>query len=123
MHPIFSGLGQAFRKSILVVGLMIFISLSGLFMFVAPPSYAVTSASDKLTSGEKIDRAYEYGEAAGLREENRQEAYEEAVKEAGTPDVLEKDYEKAEKAYEKANPGPGPIEKAKELVEQVTGKE
>ena len=122
MQPIFSVLGQAFRKSMLALGLTIFISVSGL-LFVVQSSYAVSPATNKLTPEQKIDRAYEYGEGAGLREEKRQEAYEEAVKEAGTPDVLEKDYEKAEKAYEQANPGPGLVEQAKGLVDKVTGKD
>ncbi len=119
MQLIFSALGQAFRKSILVLGLMIFINLSGTFMFVAQPAYAVTS---QLTPEEKINRAYEYSEATGLKEEERQEEYEEAVKEAKSPELQEKEYEKSEKAYNQANQ-PGLVEQAKGLVDKVTGKE
>lgn len=123
MHPIFSALGQAFRKSILVVGLMISISLLGLFTVFVQPSYAATSGGNKLTPEEKIDRAYQYSEATGLREEDRQEAYQEEIKEAQSLESQEKAYEKAEKAFEKANPGPGIVEQAKGLVDKVTGKE
>ncbi|KAB8316006.1 hypothetical protein SD81_029245 [Tolypothrix campylonemoides VB511288] len=112
---------KALRQSIAVLGLMLFISLSGLF-FCAQPCYAVPfttekpiSPSEQLTPEEKIDRAYEYNRAAGIREEDRQQAYEQAVKDSETPE--EKIYERNVKDSQ-----PDLIEKAKELVDQVTGK-
>lgn len=121
MQLILSTLGQAFRKRILTLGLMIFISLSSLFVFIVQPSYAITSVTDKLTPQEKINRAYEYSEATGLNEEERQEEYEKAVKEAKSPELQEKEYEESEKAYNQANQ-PGLVEKAQELVDKVTSK-
>ncbi len=112
---------KALRQSIVVLGLMLFISLSGLF-FCVQPSYAVPFTTEKpifpseqLTPEEKIDRAYEYNRAAGLREEDRQQAYEQAVKDSETPE--QKVYERNVKDSQ-----PIVIEKANELVDQVTGK-
>lgn len=122
MQKISLTLGQALRRSIFVLGLMLLISVSSLFLFVQQPSYAVTSAASKLTPEEKINRAYIYNEAAGIREEERQEAYEQAIKDAESPATMEKAYERNEKAYEKENPQPNLIEKAEELVEKVIGK-
>ena len=126
MPKIFSAIGQAFGKRILIFGLMSLLSLSGLFIFANQPALA-----DKpLQADEKIDRAYNMSEAAGLREETRQEAYDEAYDEAADAvsddpkQGLEKIYEADLNAYEKENPDEnGLIEGAKELVEKVTGKE
>ncbi len=119
---------QALLSSILVFGLMIFISLSGLFM-VVQPSYATTSEELKLippeykpTPQEKIDRAYEYNEAAGIREEQREEAYEQAIKDGENLNTMEKAYERNVKAEKAENPPESFAEKAKEVIEKVTGK-
>ena len=117
MQRLLLTLGQALRRSIVVLGLMMLISLSGLFILVQQPSYA-----DHLTPEEKVDRAYEYSEATGLKEEDRQEAYEEAVKDAESTGTMEKAFERNLKAERKENPEPNLIEKAEELVEKVTGK-
>jgi len=122
MQKILAAIGQAFGKGILIFGLMSLLSLSGLFIFANQPALA-----DKpLQADEKIDRAYTMSESAGLREEARQEAYDEAA-EAVSEDPkqgLEKIYEADLNAYEKENPDEnGLIEGAKELVEKVTGKE
>ncbi|WP_414585799.1 hypothetical protein [Scytonema sp. PCC 10023] len=121
MQLILGIVNKALRQSIVVLGLMLLISVSGLFFFVQP-SYALgfttekpTFPSEKLTPEEKIDRAYEYNRAAGLREEDRQQAYEQAVKDAATPE--EKVYERNVKDSQ-----PNLIDKAGELVEKVTGK-
>ncbi len=122
MQRIFSIIGQAFGKRILIFGLMSLLSLSGLFIFANQPALA-----DKpLQADEKIDRAYTMSEATGLREEDRQEAYDEAI-EAVSEDPkegLEKIYEEDFKAYKKENSdGNGLLEGAKDLVDKVTGKE
>jgi hypothetical protein len=125
MQLILGIVNKALRQSIIVLGLMLLMSVSGLFFFVQP-IYAVPFTTEKpifpseqLTPQEKIDRAYEYNRAAGLREEDRQQAYEQAVKDAATPE--EKVYERNVKAYEQENQEPNLIEKAGELVEKVTG--
>jgi len=129
MPKILLTLKQALLSSILVFGLMIFISLSGLFMLVQQPSYATTLEELKLippeykpTPQEKIDRAYERNEAAGFREEQREEAYEEAIKDGENLNTMEKAYERNVKAEKAENPSEGFGEKAKELIEKVTGK-
>ncbi|MBW4569548.1 MAG: hypothetical protein KME31_16425 [Tolypothrix carrinoi HA7290-LM1] len=121
-------LKQALLSSILVFGLMIFISLSGLFV-VVQPSYATTLEELKLippeykpTPEEKIDRAYERNVAAGFREEQRQEAYEQAIKDGKSLNTMEKAYERNVKAEKAENPPESFGEKAKELIEKVTGK-
>lgn len=121
MQLILRIVNKALRQSIVVLGLMLLMSVSGLF-FCVQPSYAVPFTtekpifpSEKLTPEEKIDRAYEYNRAAGLREEDRQQAYEQAVKDSKTPE--EKVYERNVKDSQ-----PNLIDKAGELVEKVTGK-
>ncbi len=128
MQRILSSLKQVLRPKILVLGLMIFISLSGLFIFTQPPSYATTLEELKLippdqrpTPQEKIDRAYEYNRAAGVREERRQEAYEQAIKDAESLDTIEKAYERNLKAERKDNSQPNLLDKAGEIVDKVTG--
>lgn len=119
---------QALRSSILVFGLMTFVLLSGLFI-VQQPSYATTQEELKLippdykpTPQEKIDRAYERNEAAGFREESREEAYEEAIKDGENLNTMEKAYERNVKAEKAQNPPESFGEKAKEVIEKVTGK-
>ena len=128
MRRILLALKQALLSSILVFGLMIFISLSGLFMVVQQPSYATTLEELKLippeykpTSQEKIDRAYERNEAAGFQGESREEAYEEAIKDGENLNTMEKAYERNVKAEKAENPESF-AEKAKEVIEKVTGK-
>jgi hypothetical protein len=120
---------QALLSSLLVFGLMIFISVSGLFMVVQQPSYATTLEELKLippeykpTPQEKIDRAYERNEGAGIREESREEAYEQALKDGESLDTMEKAYERNVKAEKAQNPPESFGEKAKEVIEKVTGK-
>lgn len=116
MRLILSNVKQAFSQTIFVLGLMLFISLTSL-CFDQQPSYAVSGAANRLTPDEKIDRAYDLNEAAGIIEEQRSAAYEEAIKVGDSPQSMEKAYEKNEKAYEKEHPQPNIIEKAKELIE------
>ncbi|SRR5579883_255153 len=120
MQRILSTLKRTIGQSILVLGLMFLISIANLFLFVQKPSYATTYSANKLTPEEKIDRAYEYNEAAGFREEKRQQAYEQAIKDSKSPQSLEKAYErnlKAENVQE-----PNLIEKTEELIKDVTSK-
>ena len=128
MPRILLTLKQALLSSIFVFALMIFISLSGLLIVVQQPSYATTLEELKLippeykpTSQEKIDRAYERNEAAGFRGESREEAYEEAIKDGENLNTMEKAYERNVKAEKAENPESF-AEKAKEVIEKVTGK-
>ncbi|MHC5595156.1 MAG: hypothetical protein ACYTXC_04195 [Nostoc sp.] len=116
-------------SSILVIGLMISISLSGSFIFVQQASYATTLEELKLippdykpNSEEKINRANEYDPGVGVQEEEREEAYEQAIKDSENLNTIEKTYERNLKAEKEQNPPESFGEKAKEAIEKVTGK-
>ncbi len=118
MQRFLSALGQ-FRKTILIVGTISLLTLSGLFIFVEQPSLAapVSAGGEKLIQQEKQDKE---SQAANLR----QQSYEEQV---NASKDIDKVYEENLKTYEKENPGEGFIEKTVEatekLVDKVTGKE
>ncbi|MEH2242485.1 hypothetical protein [Nostoc sp.] len=129
MQKILLTLKQALHSSFLVLALMISISLSGSFIFIQQASYATTLEELKLippeykpNSGEKINRANEYDPGVGVQEEQREEAYEEAVKDAGSLTTMEEAYERNLKAEREQNPPESFGEKAKEVIEKVTGK-
>lgn len=119
MQRILLGLGQALRQKIFVLGLMVLITLSGLFIFVQHPSYAVTRSSDKLTPDEKIEGAYEYSEGAGLLEEAKQDSAN--AKENFNPNV-KGNMETVRNSNEENSKG-SLKEKAKQLLEKVVGKD
>jgi hypothetical protein len=122
MQRIFSIIKENLGKRVLLLSLIGLLSLSGLLIFSNQPALAERS----LSSQEKIDRAYTMSEATGLREEDRQEAYEEAT-EAVSKDPkqgLEEIYEEDLQTYRQENPDQGGVvESAKNLVDKVTGKE
>ena len=129
MQKILLTLKQTLRSSFLVIGLIIFISLSGSLIFVQQASYATTLEELKLippeskpNSEEKINRANEYDPGVGVQEEEREEAYEEAKKDAGSLTTMEKAYERNLKAEQEGKPQETFGEKAKEVIEKVTGK-
>ncbi len=129
MQKILLTLKQAFRSSFLVVSLMVFISLTGSFIFVQQTSYATTLEELKLVppeykpnSEEKINRANEYDPGVGVQEEEREEAYEQAIKDSKNLNTIEKTYERNLKAEQEQNPPESFGEKAKEVIEKVTGK-
>jgi len=129
MQKILLTLKQVLRSSFLVVSLMIFISLSGSFIFVQQASYATTTEELKLippeykpNSEEKINRANEYDPGVGIQEENREEAYEQAIKDSTNLNTIEKTYERNLKAEKEQNSPESFGEKAKEVIEKVTGK-
>jgi len=122
-------LKQALRSSFLVVCLMVSISLSGSFLFVQQASYATTLEELKLippeykpNSEEKINRSNEYDPGVGVQEEERQKAYEQAIKDSKNLNTIEKTYERNLKAEKEQNPPETFGEKAKEVIEKVTGK-
>lgn len=118
MQRFVSSFKQILRRTV-VLSLMLLLVVSTLFVFAQQPSYAYpASENTKLTPQEKIDRAYTFSEGVGRREEMKQESYEEAVKESENP---EKAYEENTKVYRKEMQ-PALIEKAEELVDNVTGK-
>ncbi len=84
-------------------------------MKLIPPEY-------KPNSEEKINRAYEYDPGVGVREEERQKAYEQAKKDSENLNTIEKAYERNLKAEKEQNPPESFGEKAKAVIENVTGK-
>ncbi|MBN3880283.1 MULTISPECIES: hypothetical protein [unclassified Nostoc] len=129
MQKILLSLKQALRSSFLVVSLMVFISLTGSFIFVQQSSYATTLEELKLVppeykpnSEEKINRANEYDPGVGIQEEDREKAYEQAIKDSKDLTTIEKTYERNLKAEQEQNPPESFGEKAKGVLEKVTGK-
>ncbi|MEH1806358.1 hypothetical protein [Nostoc sp.] len=129
MQKILLSLKQALRSSFLVVSLIVFISLTGSFIFVQQSSYATTLEELKLVppeykpnSEEKINRANEYDPGVGIQEEDREKAYEQAIKDSKNLTTIEKTYERNLKAEQEQNPPESFGEKAKGVLEKVTGK-
>ena len=116
MRLILSNVKEAFSQTIFVLGLVLFISLTSL-CFSQQPSYAVSGAANQLTPGEKLDRAFDMGEAAGLTEQQRVDAYEQAIKEGDSPQSMEKAYEYEEKVEESKQAKPNIIQQAEELFQ------
>lgn len=110
MQRILTALGQAFRQSILVVGLISLLTLSNIFIFASQPAYAAS----QLTAQE-VDSTSANSAAIELREES----YEEAAEQARDPKKQDEIYQESVKATNQSNPGL--IEGAKELVEKVIG--
>ncbi|MFN6572496.1 hypothetical protein [Dendronalium sp. ChiSLP03b] len=128
MQKILITFKQAFVSSILIFSLMIFTGLSGLFI-VQQASYATTLEELKLVppeykpnSEEKINRANEYDPGVGIQEEDRQEAYEQAVKDGESLNSIEKAYERNLKAEKQSGSQKNLATKAKEAVENVISK-
>lgn len=126
MQRILSMISQGWQKSFFVLGLMILLSLSSLFIFVSAPVYATTleeqkliPAESRLTPEEKIERAYEFNEGAGMLEEAKQASAnaKEKFQPGKTANV------KTVKTSKEADSEPNLLEKTQQFVEKVTGKE
>ncbi len=101
---------QAFRKSVLVLGLVGLLMSS---LLISQPSYAAIP-NQKLMQQEQMEMESQAAE--------REQAYEEQIEAAKDPDKV---YEENLKEERKANPGEGIVEKtvqgAEKLVDKVTG--
>lgn len=118
MQRFVSSFKQILRRSF-ILSLMLLIAASTSLIFAQQPSYAYpASEKTKLTPQEKIDRAYTFSEGAGRLEAQKQESYQEAIEESSNP---EKAYKENTKVY-RDEMKPGLVEKAEDLVENVTGK-
>lgn len=127
MVKVFLAFKQVLSTGFLIGLAIVFISISSVFIG-QQPSYAATHAELKLippeykpTPEETINRAYEYDPGVGIQEEDRQKAYEQAIKDSQNLNTLEKAYERNLKA-EQGQSQEGIIEKASNVIEQVTGK-
>lgn len=108
--------GQTFARKVMTLGLMLLVIFSGLFGFV-DPSFAATSSRDKLSSEEKIDRAYQYRQGTGILEEEKQDSPSanqifKPEDKANLKSVKESQATDSEKSL---------IEQGKDLLEKVTG--
>lgn len=114
MQRIFTVLKQAFRQSLVVLGLVSLMSVSCLLIFATQPSMA---ASSQKMQQETMDQNTQEDVIA------REQAYEEQVQAAENP---EKIYKENVKGTAQAN-GEGVVQKAvegaKEAVNKVTGNE
>jgi len=125
MQRILSILRQGLQKRIFL-GLIVLLCLSGLFLFVSAPVYATTfeeqelvpPQEERLTSDEKIERAYEFGEGAGILEEDKQASGNRFSTFKPNETVNEKSVTNS-----KAKSTPGLVEKAQELIQKVTNNE
>lgn len=112
MQRIFTSLKQTFQRSVLLLAMISFLMLSGLF--ITQPSYAATP-NQKLTQFDQMDKQSQANETAVEREQ----AYEEQVEAAKDPDKV---YTENLKEYKEAHPDENILEKAVEAVEKVTSK-
>lgn len=112
-------LGQL-RQKLLILSLMSLIALSGLFIFIEHPSYAVTASKDKLSAEDKIDRAYQFREGAGILEEVRQA---ESPNKTEAFDPIDKANVESVKASKELNPEPSFVEQAQKAIKKVVGQE
>lgn len=119
MQRLLSVLGKAFRQGILMLCLASLISLSGLFLVGAQPSYAAPIAKGNPMKSETTFPSYKNNQAP----ETRSEAYEEAVEDAQNLQSIEKAYEENLQAYKEDHPDPSLIEKAGEVIEKIAGNE
>jgi hypothetical protein len=117
MQRILVTLKQKLHKNIFVLSLMTLISVASLFI-AAQPSYAVLHSRDKLTSDDRVDRAYQYSEATGFLEEDKQQKSENPNEPF---DYHEKANEKTVLKSTEGNNDSNLIEKAQDLIQKVTG--
>lgn len=117
MQHILLSLGQLCQK-LFVLSLVTLIALSSLFTFFGQPSYAVTSAADKLSADEKIDRAYQFRQGAGELEEVRQG---ESPNKDKPFDPIDKANVESVKISKEENPEADLGEQAKKAVKKVIG--
>ncbi len=114
-----SALKSGFGQRLLMLSLICLIALSGLFIFVAPASYAapISTEGQKLIQQEKRDQASQIAD-------QRSQEYEQQVEASKDIDKI---YEENVKAFEKSQPQENIVEKAaagaEKLVEKVTGKD
>ncbi|MFW6296492.1 MAG: hypothetical protein ACOC04_04810 [Halothece sp.] len=107
MKSLFAAFKQLFNKQLLIAALISILSFGTILTLIPQPSYAQIPINSKetgltkeeltgrskdapLPADEKINRAYDYSEGAGLREEKRQEKYETTKPEVENESLLEK---------------------------------
>lgn len=104
---------KSLAQKVVALGLMLLIVFSSV-----APSYAITSSRDKLTSQDKIDRAYQFREGAGILEEEKQESS--SASQVFKPE--DKANLKSVKESQATDSEKSLIDQGKSLLEKVTGK-
>lgn len=102
-----------------ILGLTLLIVSSSTFIFSQQPSYAVTSSRDKLSAEEKVDRAYQFRQGAGVLEEVRQEK---SPNKDEPFDPIDKANVESVKVSKESNPEPDVGEQVKKAVGKIIGK-
>lgn len=107
------GLLKSLAQKVVILGLMFLIVFSSV-----APSYAITASRDKLTSQDKIDRAYQFREGAGILEEEKQESS--SASQVFKPE--DKANLKSVKKSQATDSEKSLVEQGKDLLEKLTGK-
>lgn len=112
-------LRRMLRQTIAIATLFVLLTVSN-FIFLNLPSYAAQSSSS-ISAEDKIDRAYEETEAAGIQEE----IYQQRLQEGQNPEKMPKPFKRIVDAQGKEVPETGLIEtsvsKVRELTKKVAG--
>ncbi|MBW4665496.1 MAG: hypothetical protein KME01_15090 [Chroococcus sp. CMT-3BRIN-NPC107] len=104
---------KSVAQKVVTLGLMLLIVFSSV-----APSYAITASRDKLTSQDKIDRAYQFREGAGILEEEKQESS--SANQVFKPE--DKANLKSVKESQATDSEKSLIDQGKDLLEKITGK-
>lgn len=119
MRQISSKINQLCQKFFILVLTLLIVS-SSMFIFSQQPTYAVTSSANKLSAEEKVDRAYQFRQGAGVLEEVRQEK---SPNKNEPFDPIDKANVESVKVSKESNPEPNLGEQVKKAVGKVIGKE
>ena len=124
MRSNFLPLTQAVISKFLTICLVVLLGVSSVITFAVPPVYATTLEEEQLippeyqpTPEERINRAYDQSEAAGVLEEMKQQSGQknekfDPNKRANSRTIPDS----------KTDPETGLVDKAQKLVNKVTGK-
>lgn len=122
MKQLLLAFGKALQRSFLVMGLVSLLGFSGLLVLPEQPVYAAIDR-DNVKSLQTQERKADLNYENHLSSADRQEAYEDAVKAAESPQGLEKAYEKDLQAYQEEHSGQDLLGKAENAIEKVMGKD
>lgn len=119
MKRILLALKQSFRHSLMIGCLMVLFGL-GLLILPNQPVYAgIGLSSNPVQKQSQVNNKYPENPATV----NRDEAYEEAVEAAQSPEGIEKEYQEDLQAYQTSHPEQGVVKTAEKLIEKVTNGE
>jgi hypothetical protein len=117
MKRVLKALGKTLSQSILLVCTLAFIVMAGLAVVPSQAAYAGQDRTEAPPEAQITDPA------KSIEDVNPQAAYEDLVKTAQDPAKVEQSYDKSLQEYKAENPQDSIVNKAKGLIEQVTGKD